>query len=273
MSDHTDLQAVIDAARQTADPYVLDPREEHVQAFAIPEGGKLATLDVDERCLAPPRRLAGVVKIETVASLRGYVAEFYDPKTTTVWVDMDGRSVTAVLDDAQRDQASWRGHRAGLALKRTEEWQRWRKLDGQLVSQQTFAEHIEESELDIATPPAADLLEIAQTFHASTSAEFKSGTRLKSGEIQLHYVEETSAAAGRKGELSIPDKFDLSIAPFEGERPCAITALLRYRVRDGNLAIGYKLVRPNDVEREAMGLIAEQIRQDVARVYLGSPAS
>src|SRR5207237_5067343 len=126
--------------------------------------------------------------------------------------------------------------------------------------------------LDITFPDAADLLEIAQTFYASTKADFRSGTRLSSGEVQFQYVEETQASAGRNGELSIPTKFDLRIAPFQGEERCALQALLRYRVREGNLAIGYELVRPDDVERDAMELIAERLRTTIARVYLGSPA-
>ncbi len=49
-------------------------------------------------------------------------------------------------------------------------------------------------------------------------------------------------------------------------------AQVRYRVRDGKLAIGYELVRPDEVEDTVMQRIADELRTDIDRVYTGSPA-
>lgn len=275
MSDYemNDAEAIIEAARLTADPFAIDPTKRSIHAFLVPENAKLERVEVDDRYLLTPERLTGAVRVDAVESFTAYVAEFYDPKTTTAWVNPSEHRIIAVLNDAQRDTPQWRDHRATLQLHLTPEWKRWRAKDGRLMGQVEFAEHIEESELDIVTPDAAELLEIAQTFHASTKAEFKSGTRLKTGEVAFQWVEETNATAGRKGDLTIPDKFELLISPFEGEDRCALTALLRYRVREGALSIGYKLVRPDDVIRAAIDLLAENLKETIDRVYLGSPAS
>lgn len=267
-----DAQAIINAAREHAAPAEIHPTEDRWHAFVVPFGARLETVKPDESLLDQPRRLKGTVRVEDVPSFAAYVAEFYSAQATTAWVDMAGFRVTAVLNDAAADSSAWRDHRAVLELVKTDEWKRWRAKDGQLMDQEQFARHIELGELDIVSPDAAELLEIAQTFYASTKAEFRSGTRLQSGEVQFTWVEETNATAGRNGDLSIPLKFELRIAPFHGEEPCAVSALLRYRIRDGRLAIGYELVRPDDVERDAMKLIAEQLRSSIARVYLGAPA-
>jgi len=229
-------------------------------------------VEPDERALDRPRRLTGTVTVEDTASFQAYVSKFYDVDYTTAWVDLDNCRVTGVLNDAKLDHPGWRDHRAVLQLVRTPEWKRWLGLDGKIGSQETFARHIELSEPDIVSPDAAELLELAQTFHATTSSEFRSGLRLSTGEVQFQYVEETNATAGSKGDLTIPKEFGLLISPFRGEQPVPVTALLRYRVRDGQLAIGYELVRPDDVEASVMERIANDLRDSIERVYLGSPA-
>lgn len=273
-----EIEAIAQIAREHAEPAVVDRTVDESHVFVVPAGAELKLIAPDETLLDRPRRLTGRVMVDDVASLEAYVAEFYDEDFTTVWVDPQERTIVAVLNDARNGESAWRDHRATLRLERTPEWKRWLDHDSggsrnpQLLDQEEFARHIERSELDIVDPEAAELLEIAQTFYATTAAEFRSGTRLQSGEVQFTWVEDTSATAGRNGQLPIPAKFRLLIAPFTGEEKCAVEALLRYRIRDGKLRIGYELVRPEDVERDAMDLVAERLRGNVRRVYLGSPA-
>ncbi len=267
------VAAIIDVAQRATSPTSIDPAAPVVHAFVVPTGARVETIQPNERYLPHPRRLTGHVTVGDVASFAAYVAAFYNPARTTAWIDPVAFRAIAILDDADAEATSWRDHRATLQLVKTAEWERWRRLDGKLMTQEDFARHVEVSEVDIVVPDAAELLEIAQHFYAATTAEFRSGTRLSSGEVQFTWVEEVKATAGRHGDLTIPTKFELLLAPFHGEEPCAVTALLRYRVREGKLAIGYELVRPDAVERDAMLLIAESIRSTVARVYIGSPAS
>lgn len=266
------VEAIITAAREHASPHIIDPTKAEVAVFVVPEGSRVEKVQRDESYLDKPRRTKGSVTVEDLPSLQAYIAEHYDAGRTTVWVHVAQHQVTAVLDDDDAQLAAWRDHRATLALVKTPEWIRWRRLDGTLMGQEQFAEHIEESELDIVSPDAATMLEIAQTFQTTTNAEFRQGTRLQSGDISFTWVKEENAKAGRKGELEIPATFTLAIAPFEGEDKTPIDARLRFRVNDGALRIGYKLVRPDEFERETMLVIASALREDVARVYLGSPA-
>lgn len=268
-----DAAAIIQAAREHANPVKVDPKVDERHVFVVPDGSTVEVVEPDDTRLDAPRRLTGAVRVDDVASFTAYVAEFYFADTTTAWVDPKGLRVTALLDDASGEHgAAWRDHRAVLGMQRTPEWARWLSLNAKMVDQERFARHIEMSELDIANPDGATLLEIAQSFYATTTAEFGSSQRLDSGEVQFNYTETIAAKAGRKREVTIPKKFELRIAPFVGEDPVVVTALLRYRSQGGSLTLGYELVRPEDIERAVMDAVAEKLRGSIARVYIGAPA-
>lgn len=66
--------------------------------------------------------------------------------------------------------------------------------------------------------------------------------------------------------------FVLSLSPFVGEDPYRVEARLRHRINSGDLRIGYRLDRPDDVKRDALEQIAKRIRDEFANVYIGEPA-
>lgn len=282
MSDDNGTLHIIHAARATAIPVAIDPKLQEIQAFVVPDGCTLETVEPDDSYLTEPRQTTGTVAVGDVASFAGYVAEFYDEDATTAWVDPIRFRVDAILNDAHRhnhdedgihEHPAWRDHRATLQLQRTPEWQRWLALNSKMVDQETFARHIEVCELDIVSPDAATLLEMVSSFYATTPSEFRSSKRLSNGETQLEYVEQIEASAGVGRKLDVPKEFVLTVAPFVGEDHVSVRALLRYRVAGNALKLGFELVRPADVERDVMDKVAEGLRESIRRVYLGSPAS
>jgi uncharacterized protein YfdQ (DUF2303 family) len=265
-----DVQAAVDAGAALAEPKRIDDTyEPHV--IVVPAGGRHEVLDL-ERFADQPRRPNGTYTAATVDSFNDYVDAQLDEKATTIWVHPVDATIVAVLNDHQLGQSAWRDWTVKLDLRETDEWKHWSSRDGILGGQEDFAEHIEEGLTEIATPAGADLLEIAQTFHATTSAQFRQATRLRDGRIQMRYDEEVSAAAGESGELAVPEEIKLVLAPYVGEEPVELVARLRYRVSGGNLRIGYKLDRPERVKQEALKGIAVRIRERFeGRVYLGAP--
>ena len=155
-------------------------------------------------------------------------------------------------------------HRVEYAVLLTDAWKAWREHDGKLLDQETLAEHFETRSIDIVQPSAADMLELAQSFHATTSASFESSKLLSSGQRQFEHRENIDATAGKKGQLTIPGSFDLALKPFEGADPFKVTARFRYRITNGVLRIGYKLDRPEDVLRQAFLTVVENVEEGVA---------
>jgi uncharacterized protein YfdQ (DUF2303 family) len=249
-----------------------------VLVATVPWGGEQVVFD-PERYEATPRARRGPFTVYDVDSLVAYTKRHADPAATATWVDMTSNAIVSVLNDhGTTDEAGadprWGDHQAVMPLKTTPEWDHWTKHDGDLVGQEAFAEHIEDGVREIVTPDAASMLEIAQTFHAHTDAQFRQATRLASGQVNLRYDEETTARAGTNGEMEVPSVFTLGISPFLGEQPYEVTARLRFRVSGGTLRIGYKLDRPEQILRDAMLAIAERLRGELdTPVFIGRPAS
>lgn len=268
MSELLDMEAVIQAAREGGEPHEVDPSK--VNLLIVPDGAQIGYYDFRDRRPAPDRE-SGVYTVADVDSFVRHVEELGYAEVASVWIDPDTGKAVAVLNDHTAEGAGWSDWRVELTLKPTAEWIFWTARDGELLSQVAFAQHIEDGLLDIEEPPSADLLEIAQTFHATTDAAFRSSVRLQSGEQQFRYEEAIVAGAGNAGEMKIPSQILLNIAPFLGEEGVLLAARFRYRISGGKLSLGYKLDRPERVRLEAITKVADTLKARFPRTFLGKP--
>jgi len=275
------IQAVIDTAQIAAEPRKLD---DGLFAVAVPAGAQVEVIDVESITrphAAHPARKTGNYVVHDADSFVAYMAKHQQPESE-VWADVVNWRVVGVINahegtdgpvDAYGPEAGWGDHRVQYTITGTEAWKAWRELDGKLVDQATFAEHIEARSVDILVPPGADMLELAETFQATIGVNFESSRLLSSGERQFEYRETVDAKAGRKGQLSIPKQFTLALIPFEGAEVFKVTARFRYRIADGALRVGYRLDRPADVLREAFLRVVDTITTRVeAPVFRGVSA-
>jgi uncharacterized protein YfdQ (DUF2303 family) len=261
--------AVIETAQEAVAPHILD--SDHLYGVRD-SSGALVPLDL-ERFREWPDRPKGTYRPATVEAFIDYVEKHADEEKTTVWVHPTEGKIQAILDDNAPSGSAWRDHRALLELIVTPEWRFWLEHDGKLLSQQEFAEKIEDGVREIIKPDAAEMLEIAQSIQATTDVAFRSKIEIHSGEVQVAYDEKTQATAGKAGQLTVPQTFDLAISPFVGEDPYKITARLRYRAEGGTLRIGYRLDQPERAVRDVLEGIAETVGKKFDRVYMGTPAS
>jgi uncharacterized protein YfdQ (DUF2303 family) len=256
-----DEEAVIEVARlaeRRGAPVEVDPETLYVVRA---DDGRVEVLDLAGH-RARPERKTGVVGFYTAGAFGEYVARHSvpgDDTEATIWGDARSRTVWAVLDDHSRDLTGWGEHRALLQLRTTTAWDAWIANDGKWLDQVVFAEQVEDRLIDIVEPDAAFMLELAQSFQATSSANFRADQRLASGEVKLRYEETVTAGAGPAGEMNIPTAFVVGIAPFEGADAFQVTARFRYRIREGNLKLSYKLERPEDVLQTAFDEVLEQI--------------
>lgn len=270
----TENDALIEAAQQATAPHVIAvDGVADFQLIGLPEGVRLERVDTRDLTDAP-RRKTGGAQVQDAASFVAYVKRHKTP-STVIYANQDQGTITAVLNDhAEKGAgggAGWGDFRAVLALKTTPEWQHWVKNNDKLLTQIQFAEHIEDGLLEIVDPPSADMLELAQHFQAHSKVEFKSERLLQSGQRQLVYEETIDAKAGERGDVKIPRDFTLGIAPYEGSDRYSLVARLRYRIVEGKLTIGYALVRPHDVLRDAFGDVLKAVQDGTdAPVLRGS---
>jgi uncharacterized protein YfdQ (DUF2303 family) len=235
---------------------------------------QLHTKDL-EQYLTEPRQPRGTARITDPTDFVEYANRVTDSEHTTVWADLDTGRVTAVINDhIDAATAGWRDHTVALTLTPDADWEMWHRLNGKLVDQTAFGEFIEEVAHTVVDPDAATMLEVATTMTAKRNLDFKQGTRLDTGDVQLQYEETTTAAAGSKANIEIPSRIRVVVAPWLGVEPTELVARLRWRIEGGRLAIGYQLLRADRARQDAFdALVGEQRDQLTPPVYLGAPPS
>lgn len=269
MPDTTEAQDIIDVAQTAVDPYLVD-----TGLYITPAGDTIDLRAELETQHAHPNRKTGQHTVTDVPSLVGYIAKHGLPQSE-LWGNADRGTIRAVINAHNGTDmgggndghgiAEWGDHTATLQLRHTPDWTEWTSRDGKLMRQTEFAEFIEDHLPNFVTPSGADMLELAQTFQATTRVDFDSSQRLKSGETQIAYKESTEAAAGKKGTIAIPDTFTLGLQVYERADAYRIDARFRYRIDGGQLALGYKLTRPRDVLLAAFDGIADDVHTTTNR--------
>lgn len=272
MSARGDAEAIVDAALASAAPVPLEAEQRY--AVTVPQGADVRIVKpASDEERGVPRRVAGTTVVRDVDSL-DYLWKKHANESSELFADPVAFSLTGVLnaDGGSGLAAGFRDHRIELKCRKTPAWLAWEQSDGQLLNQQAFAEFIEDRVLDITRPTGGEMLELAQSIEATTKVDFKSATAISSGQRTLMYEETMQAKAGQRGQLEIPATFDLALKPFEGGPAYKVVARLRYRIMNGNLAIGFKLERPEDVLEEAFGEVSTLAGQACDTVVLSGTA-
>lgn len=230
---HT-LDAFMTSAVTTAPVHVLDDG----RSFAmIPKGFKFENVTDPQRL---PEFILQSVTIDDADSLINYANRFRDPRSVLI-ADLDAMKISARLDwhsdntgDAKPvpDHAT---HTASLVLRPSEEFKRWDTMQGDMHDQMVFAEFLDENANDIIDPEPATMIEIARELEATQGVNFKSSTRLQTGERSIVYETETHT----RGDMIVPTEFTLQIPLFVGEPPVDIKASFRFRPSPNGLKLGF----------------------------------
>jgi uncharacterized protein YfdQ (DUF2303 family) len=266
-TDRVENDVVAALAREATTPVEID------RGLYLLHNGQTVDVRKDlEKYEPQPRRKTGSYALTDVESFVSYLAKHCLPETE-LWANDKASTIRAVInahgdtDDTGTGEAfaGWSDHTATLALPYTQDWRDWTGRDNKLQAQTEFAEFIEDHLPNFVTPTGADMLELAQSFQATTKVDFDSSQRLKSGETQLTYAETTTAAAGKKGTLAIPDTFELALQVHERGPVYRVKARFRYRINGGNLHLAYRLDRVDDVRRHAFDEVVAKVGADTGR--------
>lgn len=238
-----------------------------VPIVVLPAGAQ--TADLEKYMLAPSRKRAGVV-LRDVASFTGFV-EAEKGAQTRLYGGYNPPSFKAVFNDHGANPG-WRDYTAIYACPLSAEWLIWKGKSGQQMTQELFAQFMEDNLPDIAIPAAADMLEISRSLEAKKKVNFASGIRLSNGQNELTYEEEVSGTAN-KGKLQVPEEFTIGIPVLEGGIKYAVTCRLRYRIADaGKLSMWFELVRPHKILEDAVKAVWTEIEQKTGlTVFNGTP--
>ena len=257
LSPETEAKTVARIAQQAASAEEIYPGKLYL--VAGPDGG-MQQIDTESYDTRP--RIKNVQ--QAVADFESFAAYLnkhgIDGETEISAHETEG-VFSAAIDAGTGEEAGWRKHLAKLTLTPSDEWKTWTALSGKLLTQEQFAEFIEDNALNVVTPTSAELLEVAQSLQVKRGVDFESGIRLADGNVQFGYRETTTATAGTAGTLTIPATLDLALAPFRGGEPYRVPATFRYRLQEKRLVLGFKLQNADQVRREAFAEIAAQVAE------------
>jgi uncharacterized protein YfdQ (DUF2303 family) len=258
MRDKPDTTVLIEAGMQLGQIRQLGQHEAFV-VLPTGDGGARVESLAPLRLEQPPRVRQGLT-LHEVHSFIAYVNEFKD-HSSRIFADIAERDLEAVLDyHISGVEPRWCEHRAVLTLQHSESWKRWTAASGRAMAQIVFAQFIEDNLLDVAWPSGAEIIEVSRSLEAKMNVSFASAVRLDNGEQQFTYEEQISGTAAR-GTLKVPDRFTLGLPVFQGGEKYALEARLRYRIKDGGLAMWVDLVRSDLVLEDAFTRIRAEVAE------------
>lgn len=246
---------------------------ENADPFIVVPGGYSVHV-IPGTKLNPVRKVAQR-KFTEIDSFIGYVQEQKLPETR-IYVTSQ-TEVVAVIDHHQpseesESKAGYGEHVAKLTLTHTPEWKTWTAKNAQKFGQREFSVFIEDNLDDISRPSGGDMLDLVRTFRATQNAEFNGVIGEKQGNSQLGFTQTTKTQAGVKGELEIPEDFDLLVAPYEGSTAHTIKCRLRFEINNGRLQLWYEIVKMERFLKACLTSIQQHIETDLGhKLWSGTP--
>lgn len=158
-------------------------------------------------------------------------------------------------------------HQAIYPCPLSESWKNWTRQNGKGLTQTDFINFIEANSIDIVTPDAATVMELAVSFESKTEVTFTSKIDRLSGAKMLNFTEEVSSGKSG-GKLKVPDSLKLRLPVFDGGKPFEITARLEWRPANGKLSVTFHLQQQSAVIRQALQTVREEIGKDIGIVPL-----
>lgn len=227
----------------------------------------------NQKQIYPPRQVVASAKLQTSGSLKTYLNRFKNTDSV-LFADITANILHAVIDyhGAGHDQAGFTGeltpksgqHSAILQLPKSKEWDVWTAHNEKLMSHEGFASFLEENALDVAYPNGGDLLELCRDLQVKSGTEFKSSIRM-GDTVKFEYKRDNEI-----NELQLPSEFTISIPVYFGEPPIGLRCLTRRKIDDGNLFLGYKIVRLENARQAEFQRIVSDVQFDcsnIATVY------
>lgn len=231
----------------------IESTDAESQLLALPPGASIASL---ENYQASPNRIHSSVTLKSCRSFNDYVNRFKSD-STSIYLDVDGGSFTAIIDHHDKDAPAWCSHRAKFAPKLSREWRTWKLVNGEKLSQLQLAHFIEENLDDIVTPEPNEMLAAALEFESNEKLAFGSAINLDDGSTKFTFQKDNAVKS-----VKFPHRITISIPLHENENCETLDARVRYRTNsDGVLVFTISLVRdPDKIVRYALNDIAEKIR-------------
>lgn len=212
------------------------------------------------RMLERPARSQGSITTGSIDSFCELVNQLETGRVRVYYTSAG--DLDAILNDDDSVTPGWRDRRICYRPKPSPSWAAWcatfpDSRDGKWLDQLAMAEFIEERIGDFVSPTGAEMLELAQRFEVARSGTFASGVRLSSGATELTV---TDTHEGRS-TITIPSQVTLGMRVYEGMGGYQFKAAFRYRIRDGKLAMTFRVLHTADLLESAVADLLDSAKR------------
>lgn len=256
-----------------------------------------------EKTLAAPLRRRGLYAAADVKSLLAWMERHCPPDAPVFGEGLEKLgeewrkpklALVGIGNYADSAAAGWHDFQTRYDFPVTLAWQKWAANHNEWLSQDAFAEFIENRIYEISSPHRNEKLSEAVTrfieamggekIVATPSKLFELSRGLKivatekvevkldrnSGEATLQFHEEHTGPGGRP--LAIPKMFYIRVPVFFGQPEGLVGAILRYRNAGGGKVVwSYELFAPDIVVAEQFEVACTAVRTSGRALYLGTP--
>lgn len=267
--DKNALQTALAAGMLLAAPRTVSFAPRQRAYVLVPDGNGGFKIEFVDPPAKPPRA-TGTYIFDNIESFISFASNNKGPhalafaRSTPLKVELF--SVLAVLNEAEKDEPSFRDYRALLAPPVSESYTTWMASNGKKFDgNEAFAEFLEDHFTEIVEPDGATIMELATNFHAKAEVTFGNPINLQDGSVQLTKMKTvTGGANAPSGQVVIPKKIVIEIEVLRGEeKTYQFEAHFRFRLENnGGVKIWYQLIRPDLVIEEVFADACARIRDE-----------
>jgi uncharacterized protein YfdQ (DUF2303 family) len=282
-----DTQAAVDAGMRALDIGLrmtkINPDDLDGVFVAIDPNGKVTCASdvqsIADARLPEPRRRFGRMHVLDQESFIKAVNRWKASMRTTVWAQVAPMSFTAVVNEYPDgpDGAAWRDFRIVYQPPASPEWMTWTGQADKDMTQDAFAQFIDENAPDVVVPIDAEkgkwpsqveLLEMARNLQVYTRGAFERKIDPATGTGSLVVKDEHETYSTK-----IWRAFPLALRVFEGGKHQHVEARIKFSIANGKATFRYSLYRSQDVMRKAFDSLRSNIEAQCigCPLYMGQP--
>lgn len=223
-----------------------------------------------EKWMAHPLRTQANTKLATQQDFVAYLKKHC--VSPAIFADRKALKFHAIMA-YHNDVPEWLDHQATLVHERSQQLSTWVAKANVYMSQEAFAEFLDENLNDIMTPTPASVLDFVECLQCTRKETFRSAIKQTTGETSFVWTKENQA----QESASILEDFTLGIPVWHRGEAIAIGARLYHRISEveGKAKLTFKY-RLEHLERIIDKLWDEQIAAlrtelaDICPVYEGN---
>jgi len=217
-----------------------------------------------------PKLISQNVRIQSAESLIEYTNTFKN-QHTVIFADINNNSIHVAIDyhlPPDRDgnpKATLCKHNAYLNLPFSDEFQTWVAQDDRLIPHVAFATFLEENAADITEPGGGELYELIRDIQVKQDMHFSSSIRMGDA-VSISYSKDEDATT--KANMELPVLFYVSIPVYFSEESVELRCLMRRKIADGKLHLGFKILRLEEVRQNEFDRVVRVVSMATDRLTI-----